>query len=119
MTDEQSALIKVERTRLNLLFTLFAVSRDFEATTIGDVRYIAAADSIRQIVATLDQVSDDVLLRFATANELSEGTLSQLIAARIEQVGGALPCYPDAVAFFEPLVDQVDTILRNARQCLN
>jgi hypothetical protein len=43
----------------------------------------------------------------------------ELITARVEQVGGALPCYPDAVAFFEPLVEHVDTILRNARQCLN
>jgi hypothetical protein len=38
-----------------------------------------------------------------------------LIAARIEQVGGALPCYPDAAAFFEPITQQVDVILRNAR----
>jgi hypothetical protein len=117
--DEQSATAKVERTRLSLMFTLFAVSRDFEATATGDARYIAAAGSIRQIVATLDQISDDVLLRLATVNELSEGRLLELITARVEQVGGALPCYPDAVAFFEPLVEQVDTILRNARQCLN
>jgi hypothetical protein len=92
------------------------VSRDFEATATGDARYIVAADSIRQIVATLDQVSDGVLLRLATVNELSEGRLSQLIVARIEQVGGALPCYPDAAAFFEPLVEQVDAVLHRARQ---
>jgi hypothetical protein len=77
MTDEPPALIEVERVRLSLMFTLYAGSRDLEATATGDARYIAAADSIRRIVATLDQVSDDVLLRLATVNELSEGPVDR------------------------------------------
>ena len=38
----------------------------------------------------MDMVSDDVLLKLATANQLSEGLLSQLIATRLSEIGGAL-----------------------------
>jgi hypothetical protein len=39
----------------------------------------------------------------------------QLIAARLDQVGFMLPCYADAHAFFQPITQQVDVILHNAR----
>jgi hypothetical protein len=64
----------------------------------------------------MGMVSDDVLLKLATANQLSESLLSQLIAARLSEVGGALPLYDDAKAFFAPIEQQVDQILRRARQ---
>jgi len=56
----------------------------------------------------MDQVSDEVLLKLATANLLSKGLLSQLIATRLPEIGGSLPLYGDAKAFFQPLVEQVD-----------
>ena len=67
----------------------------------------------------MDQVSDDVLLKLVTVNQLSEGPLSTLIATRLSEVGGALPLYDDAKAFFQPLVEQVDVILHRARKRLN
>jgi hypothetical protein len=115
MTDEQSALIKVERSRLSAMLILFAASRDLEATASGDQRFIAAADAIKQIEATLPMIDDAVLLKLVSVNETSEGALSQLIAARLSEVGFALPLYEDAPSFFAPISDKVDTILRNAR----
>ena len=86
------------------------------AARSGGHRYAETADAIRRIAGTMDQVSDDVLLKLATANQLSEGLLSTLIAARLSEIGGILPLYDDAKAFFQPLVEQVDQILRRARR---
>jgi hypothetical protein len=117
MTDaaEQSELIKTERTRLSLMFILFAISRDLEAQATGDQRFSLAAASVKRIKVTLDQIEDAVLLKLVFVNEASEGLLSQLIGARLEQVGFALPCYLDAKEFFQPISDKVDRILHAAR----
>ena len=55
----------------------------------------------------------------ATINEISNGTLSSLMSARLAEIGFALPTYPDAKGFFQPLVEQADAILHRARQRLN
>jgi hypothetical protein len=113
--SERTAKAEVERNGLSASFMLFAASRDLEAHASGDRRFSAAADSIKQIEATLDQVSDDTLLKLASVNITSEGALSQLIGARLEQVGFALGLYPDAPAFFAPIEATVDKILHDAR----
>lgn len=113
MTDEPPALIEVERVRLSLMFTLYAGSRDLEATATGDARYIAppiaSGGSWRHWIRS-------AMTCCCGWRPSTNYPKVQLIAARIEQVGGALPCYPDAAAFFEPITQQVDVILRNARQ---
>ncbi len=111
MTDAE-----IERIRLSQMLRLYAVSREMEAATTGDARFIAAADCLRRMAGTLDAVSDDVLAKLATVNHLSEGLLSQLIAKRIEQVGIALPCYENAAEFIAPVEQTLDRILHNARQ---
>ncbi len=45
--------------------------------------------------------------------------LSTLIATRLSEVGGALPLYDDAKAFFAPIEQQVDAILHRARHRLS
>ena len=115
MTDAETTVL-VERARLSMRLVLIAASREVEAVRSGDHRYAKTADAIMRIAATMDQVSDDVLLKLVTVNQLSEGPLSTLIATRLSEVGGALPLYDDAKAFFQPLVEQVDQILRRARQ---
>lgn len=114
---EQSVLF--ERTRLSQMLRLYAVSREMEAAKTGDARFIAAADCLRRIAGTLDAVSDDVLAKLVNVNQLSEGLLSKLIAARVEQIGGVLPLYADAASFFQPISEMLDLILRNARLHLN
>ena len=118
MTDAETTAL-VERARLSMTLVLIAASREIEAARSSDHRYAEAAASIKQIAATMGMVSDDVLLKLATANQLSEGLLSQLIATRLSEVGGALPLYDDAKVFFAPIEWQVDAILQNARQRLN
>ncbi len=115
MTDTETTAL-VERARLSMRLVLIAASREVEAARGSDHRYAETADAIRRIAATMGMVSDDVLLKLATANQLSEGLLSRLIATRLSEIGGALPLYNDAKAFFQPLVEQVDQILRRARQ---
>src|SRR6478752_5773343 len=117
MTDAETTAL-VERARLSMRLVLFAASREVEAARSSDHRYAETADAIRRIAGTMDQVSDDVLWKLVTVNQLSEGPLSTLIATRLE-VGGALPVYEDAKAFFQSLVEQVDQILRRARQHMN
>ena len=56
-----------------------------------DERFIDASNSLRKIASTLDEVPDEMILKLATCNIVSEGTLSQLIAAPLEQVGFMLP----------------------------
>jgi hypothetical protein len=63
------------------------VAREVEAVSASDARLMASADAIRKIASTLDQVSDDVLARLSSVNMVSEGGLSQLIAARLSEVG--------------------------------
>ena len=118
MTQTMTAAL-AERARLGVTLALFATSRVIEAAGSGDRRYAYAADAIKRIAGTLDQVGDEVLMRLATINEISNGTLSSLMSARLAEVGFALPTYPDAKGFFQPLVEQVDAILRRARQRLN
>jgi hypothetical protein len=115
MTDAETTAL-VERARLSMTLVLIAASREVEAARGSDHRYAETADAIRRIAGTMGQVSDDVLLKLVTANQLSEGLLSTLIATRLSEVGGALPLYEDAKAFFAPVERTVDTILRNARQ---
>ena len=90
MTDAETTAL-VERTRLSMGLVLFAASREVEATGSGDHRYAETADAIKRIAGTMDQVSDDLLLKLVIVNQLSEGLLSTLIAARLSEVGGALP----------------------------
>ena len=118
MTDAEQSVL-VERTRLSQMLRLYAISREMEAAKSGDARFIAAADCLRRIAGTLDAVSDDVLAKLASVNQLSEGLLSRLIAARVEQIGGVLPLYADAASFFQPISETLDRILHNARQRLN
>jgi hypothetical protein len=118
MTDAETTAL-VERARLSMRLVLIAVSREVEAVRSGDHRYAQAADAIRRIAGTMDQVSDDVLLKLVTANQLSEDPLSTLIATRLSEVGGALPVYENAKAFFQPISETLDRILRNARLHLN
>src|SRR5258708_39895662 len=106
MTDAETTAL-VERIRLSMTLVLIAASREVEAARGSDHRYAETADAIRRIAGTMDQVSDDVLLKLATANQLSEGLLSTLIATRLSEAGGALPLYDDAKAFFQPLVEQL------------
>jgi hypothetical protein len=115
VTDAETTAL-VERTRLSMTLVLIAASREIEAAPSSDHRYAEAAASIKRIAATMGMVSDHVLLKLATANQLNEGLLSQLIATRLSEIGGALPLYDDAKTFFQPLVEQVDQILRRARQ---
>ena len=88
---EVSALIKAERARLAVMFILFAISRDIEAKATGDQRFGAAANSVKQIEATMVQVSDDVLINLMSVNETSNGMLTTLITARLRAVGFQLP----------------------------
>jgi hypothetical protein len=58
---------------------LFAASREVEAAGSGDHRYAEAAeaaDAIKRIAGTPDQVDDAVLLRLSAVNLTSEGLLS-------------------------------------------
>ena len=98
MTHTMTAAL-AERARLGVTLALFATSRGIEATGSGDRRYAYAADAIKRIAGTLDQVGDEVLMRLATVNEISNGTLSSLMSARLAEVGFALPTYPDARGF--------------------
>ena len=118
MTDdaEVSALIKAERARLAVMFILFAISRDIEAKATGDQRFSAAANSVKQIEATMVQVSDDVLINLMSVNETSNGMLTTLITTRLRAVGFKLPLYEDAPSFMAPITATVDQILRRARQ---
>ena len=118
MTDAETTAL-VERARLSMTLVLIAASREVEAAGSGDNRYAETADGIRRIAGTMDQVSGDMLLKLAIANQLSEGLLSQLIATRLSEIGGALPLYEDAKAFFAPVEQEIDVILHNARQHLN
>src|SRR6478735_10656645 len=117
MTHTMTAAL-AERARLGVTLALFATSRGIEAAGSGDRRYAYAADAIKRIAGTLDQVGDEVLMRLATINEISNGMLSSLMSARLAEVGFALPTYPDAKGFFQPLVEQADAILHRARQRL-
>ena len=101
-----------EREGLSVMLLVLAVARRIEAKTTGDQRFVAAASSVKQIERTLHRVDDVTLLKLASINAAVDGLLSTLIAVRLEQVGFALPLYPDAAAFFQPVLDHVDAILR-------
>jgi hypothetical protein len=51
---------------------LFAASREVEAAGSGDHCYAEAADAIKRIVGTRDQVDDAVLLRLMTDVEMTD-----------------------------------------------
>ena len=104
---EVSALIKAERARLAVMFILFAISRDIEAKATGDQRFGASAHSVKQIEATMVQVSDDVLINLMSVNETSNGMLTTLITTRLRAVGFQLPLYEDAPSFMAPITATV------------
>ena len=114
MTDDEIAA--GERKGLLAMLSLTATARELAPQAVSDARYMAAANSIRQIAATLDQIDDAALLKLAHVNRASDGVLLALIAARIEQVGFALPLCEDAAEFFAPIEAKVDTILLHARR---
>jgi hypothetical protein len=112
MTEQPA---EAERNVLCAMLLMMAAARETAPEAERDARYVAAADSIRQIAATMDQIGDDVVLKLFSVNETSEGLLSELISAMVTEVGFALPLYQDAAGFFQPLVERVDQILRKAR----
>ena len=52
---------QIERARLNVTLTLYAVARLIEAQATGDARFIVAAGALKQIAETTDQISDDTV----------------------------------------------------------
>jgi hypothetical protein len=112
-TDAQSALIEIERNSLHTMFTLLAAAREVEAVAYSDARLMASAENIRHIALTMDTVGTEVLVRLATINDLSEGLLARLVVARAAETGMSLPCYPNALAFFDPILAQLDHVLRD------
>jgi len=59
MTDTMTVALAV-RARLGVTLALFATTRGFEAAGSGDRRYAYAAEAIKRIAGTLDQVGDEV-----------------------------------------------------------
>jgi hypothetical protein len=60
MTDaETTAMAEIERNGLSASFMLMATARETAPEAETDTRYIAAADNIRHIAATIDQVDDE------------------------------------------------------------
>jgi hypothetical protein len=110
---------QIERARLIVTLTLYAIARLVEAQATGDARFIVAADAIKQIVDTMDQVSDDTVLRIATAKTISEGLLSRMITSRLAAIGFVGQRCTNAAEFFQPLVEQADVILHCARPRLH
>lgn len=118
MIDEQ-ALAETERASLVSMFTACALAREIEADVTGDPHYMAAADSLTRIAASVDQIGDDVMVKLSSVNSTSEGALASLIGERAMAVGFMLPLYENASGFFKPLVEQVDAIIANARKAMN
>jgi hypothetical protein len=110
---------QIERARLNVTLTLYAIARLIEARATGDARFIEAADAIKQIAETMDQISDATVLRIATAKTISEGLLSGMITSRLAAIGFAVPHCANAAEFFHPLVEQAEVILHRARPRLH
>ena len=110
---------QIERARLSVTLTLYAIARLVEAQATGDARFIVATDAIKQITETMDQISDDAVLRIATAKTISEGLLSRMITTRLTAVGFAVPCCANAAVFFRPLVEKAEVILHRARPHLH
>ena len=110
---------QIERDRLNVTLTLYAIARLIEARATGDARFIVAADAIKQIAETMDQISDDTVLRIATAKAISKGLLSRMIISRLAAIGFAVSHCANAAEFFQPLVEQADVILHRARPRLH
>jgi hypothetical protein len=108
-----------ERLQLCLSMLQFAASRLVEAEASGDERLMVSAGAIGQIVATMDAVDDATLLKLASVDATCNGMLSQLIEARLQQVGFVLPLYESAADFFEPITRQVDEILSRARKVMH
>src|SRR5436190_24388219 len=80
MTDAETTAL-VERARRSMTLVLFAASHEIEAARSSDDQgHAEAAASIKRIAATMGMVSDDVLLKLVTANQLSERLLALLIA---------------------------------------
>lgn len=119
MTDEQSSLIMAERARLSVPLVLFAISRDIDAMATGDQPFIAAADSVKKIEATLHMVDDAVLLKLASVDETSKDGLLALIAARLSEIGFAFTALRGATSFIAPIEATVDRILHDARRYLH
>ena len=63
-----------ERICLTVVFLAMATIRLVEAP--HDERFIDASNSLRKIASTLDEVPDEMILKLATCNIVSEGTLS-------------------------------------------
>jgi hypothetical protein len=79
-----------EREGSSVMLLVLAVARRIEAKTTGDQRFVAAANSVKQIERTLHRVDDVTLLKLASINAAADGLLSTLIAARpkTECLGG-------------------------------
>ena len=61
---------RIERAGLAAMFALTASAHELALEAAHDARYAAAVRSIRRIAATMDQISDDVLLtKLASVND--------------------------------------------------
>ena len=110
-----SEIISDERHGLATLFLTTATARETAAEADTDLRYAVAADSIRQIAATLDQVPDDTLLRLATINTACDGLMARVITDRLLALGFELQPCDDALAFFAPIERAVEAMLAKGR----
>lgn len=96
-----------------------AAAREAAPEAADDLRYTVAAECITAIAGTLDQVTDDTLMRLATVNTATDGTVARMVTARLLALGFELPPCDDAAAFFAPIVREAERTLHQSRQRLH
>jgi hypothetical protein len=111
--------INSERAAMASMFEQVATARETAPQVADDLRYTAAAECIHHIAATFDQISDDALVRLATANTVCDGALGRLITARLLALGFELPPCDDALAFFAPIMREAERTLHQSRHRLH
>ena len=85
MTQTMTAAL-AERARLGVTLALFATSRGIEAAGSGDRRYTYAADAIKRIAGTLDQVG----MKSDEARDRSPRRFSSHSSSRLARYGTVL-----------------------------
>ena len=85
-----------------------AATREADQDAATDQCYAKAAANLRLMAETMRDVDDDLLLRVAMIDDVTNGLVSQLISALLCAIGFEIEPYASATAFYQSLADILD-----------
>jgi hypothetical protein len=96
--------LDTERREMADMLTMIAAGREAHQEAATDERYAKAAANLRTLANTMRDVPDELLMRIANLDVITDGLLSSRISAKLCAIGFEIDAFDNATAFYQSFV---------------